>query len=121
MKLLGINAFHGASSAAILDDGNFVCGVEEERLNRTKHWAGFPEQAIRAVLSDRSTALGDIEHVAISRNPGAHFLQKALFALRNMQGLDSIKARLANIKKVQDLTDRPHTIATHLPAATHHA
>jgi len=106
MNILGINAFHGDSSAAAVRDGAFVCGVEEERLNRIKHWAGFPEKAIREVLRDSSTSLGDIEHVAISRDPSAHFLQKALFALKNRQGLDKIKARLSNIKKIHDLGDR---------------
>jgi carbamoyltransferase len=120
MRILGINGFHGDSSAALLHDGQFVCGVEEERLNRIKHWAGFPEQAIRAVLSDRATALGDVGHVAISRNPGAHFLQKALFALRNMQGLDSIRARLANIRKFQDLGDRLRTIDGAFHGEVHH-
>lgn len=106
MNILGINAFHGDSSAAAVRDGAFVCGIEEERLNRIKHWAGFPERAIREVLRDSATGLGDIEHVAISRDPSAHFLQKALFALRNRQGLDKIKSRLSNIRKIHDLGDR---------------
>ena len=104
--ILGVNAFHGDSSAALLRDGRFTCGVEEERLNRTKHWAGFPQRAIEAVLADSSIRLRDIRHVAISRNPSAHFMQKALFALRNLQGIDNIKSRLANIKKIADLRDR---------------
>jgi carbamoyltransferase len=106
MNILGINAFHGDSSAAALKNGQFTCGVEEERLNRTKHWAGFPELAIREVLRDSSIGLGEVQHVAISRDPSAHFFQKALFALRNRQGLDKIKSRLSNIKKISDLDDR---------------
>ena len=119
MKILGINAFHGDSSAAVLRDGAFVCGVEEERLNRIKHWAGFPESAIREVLSDSATSLADIAHVAISRDPSAHFLQKALFALRNRQGLDKIKARLSNIKKIADLGDRLRSIDGRYQAKIH--
>lgn len=83
-----------------------MCGVEEERLNRIKHWAGFPERAIGAVLGGSNLSLADIADVAISRDPSAHFLQKALFALRNRQGLDKIRSRLANIKKIADLDDR---------------
>ena len=90
MNILGINAFHGDSSAVTIRDGAFVCGVEEERLNRVKHWAGFPEKAIREVLRDSATVLSEVPHVAISRDPSAHFLQKALFALRNRQGLDQM-------------------------------
>ena len=106
MTILGINAFHGDSSAAVIRDGRFQCGVEEERLNRVKHWAGFPEAAIRSVLSDAAVALGDVPHVAISRDPAAHFFEKALFALRSRQGLDKIRSRLSNIRKVADLGER---------------
>ena len=120
MDLLGINAFHGDSSAALLNDGAFVCGVEEERLNRIKHWAGFPEMAIREVLRDSGTTLADVIHVGISRDPSAHFLQKALFAVRNLQGLDSIKARLTNIKKVHDLGDRLRNIDPGFQGKIHH-
>ena len=55
MILLGLNAFHGDSAAAALVDGTFACGIEEERLNRIKHWAGFPSLAIEAVLGDVGT------------------------------------------------------------------
>ena len=41
MIILGINAFHGDSSAALYVDGELVAAVEEERLRRIKHWAGF--------------------------------------------------------------------------------
>jgi len=40
--ILGINAFHGDSSAALVVDGKLIAAVEEERFNRVKHWAGFP-------------------------------------------------------------------------------
>ena len=32
MNILGINAFHGDASAALLTDGNLISAVEEERL-----------------------------------------------------------------------------------------
>src|SRR5260221_14353362 len=99
MKILGLNAFHGDSAAALLDDGNFVCGVEEERLNRIKHWAGFPAQAVPAVLADSESALSDVEHAAISRDPGAHLLNKVFFAFRRRPGLDAIRSRLANHRR----------------------
>ena len=120
MTLLGINAFHGDSSAAVLEGGAFRCGVEEERLNRIKHWAGFPERAIRAVIEDTGTALSEIEHVAISRNPSAHFVQKILFALRRMQSLDTVKSRLANIRKVSDLGERLRDIDSGFRGQIHH-
>jgi len=40
--ILGLNAFHGDSSAALVRDGKLVAAAEEERFRRIKHWAGFP-------------------------------------------------------------------------------
>ena len=50
--VLGINAYHGDASAALLVDGRLVAAVEEERFNRVKHWAGLPRQAIAACLTN---------------------------------------------------------------------
>ena len=38
--ILGINAYHGDSSAVLVVDGDLVAAVEEERFSRIKHWAG---------------------------------------------------------------------------------
>lgn len=71
MTILGLNAFHGDSSAVLLRDGELVCAAEEERFNRVKHWAGFPQGAVAACLSGESP-----EHVAVSRDPSAQFWRK---------------------------------------------
>ncbi len=46
MLILGINAFHGDSSACLIKDGELIATVEEERFRRIKHWAGFPRDSI---------------------------------------------------------------------------
>jgi carbamoyltransferase len=74
VNILGLNAFRGDASAALLVDGQLVAALEEERLNRINHWAGFPEQAIRTVLT--MGGVEQVEHVAISRDPRAHFWSK---------------------------------------------
>ena len=51
MIILGINAYHGDVSAALVRDGELVAAVEEERFRRVKHWAGFPHEAIRSCLA----------------------------------------------------------------------
>ena len=48
--ILGINAYHGDSSAALVRDGELVAACEEERYNRIKHWAGFPAESVRRCL-----------------------------------------------------------------------
>jgi carbamoyltransferase len=80
-----------------------VAGIEEERLNRVKHWAGFPRLAIGAVLADSGVTLADVDHLAISRDPSAHLLDKVLFTFRKRPGLDAIAARLKNYGKVSNL------------------
>src|ERR1043166_7140914 len=74
MHILGLNAFHGDASAALLSDGQLAAAVEEERFNRIKHWAGFPELAAKACLRDIDPA--SLAHVAISRDPKSHLWRK---------------------------------------------
>ncbi|MEO7651180.1 MAG: carbamoyltransferase N-terminal domain-containing protein, partial [Bryobacteraceae bacterium] len=79
MNILGLNAFHGDSSAAILSGGQLVFALEEERLNRMKHWAGLPVGSAEACLA--AVEPNSTRHVAISRDPNAHFWRKAIRAL----------------------------------------
>jgi carbamoyltransferase len=82
MVVLGINAYHGDASAAIVVDGQLVAAVEEERFNRIKHAAGFPANAIGACLKIAGLQAKDIEHVALARDPRARIFKKALYALK---------------------------------------
>jgi carbamoyltransferase len=103
MYILGINAYHGDSAACLVADGKLVAAVEEERLRRIKHWAGFPSRAIRFCLDYAGLKLSDIDHVAIGRNPSAHLHKKILFSLQHRPSFSAIKNRLANMGKVRDL------------------
>jgi carbamoyltransferase len=76
MNILGINAYHGNASAAIVCDGRLIAAVEEERFNRVKYAAGFPAAAIRYCLQEAGLTLRDIDHVAIPRNPYARLATK---------------------------------------------
>ena len=82
MNILGINAYHGNASAAIVCEGRLVAAVEEERFNRVKYAAGFPAQAIRYCLKEAGLELKDIDHVAVPRNPYARLGTKLFYALR---------------------------------------
>jgi carbamoyltransferase len=82
MNILGINAYHGNASAAIVCDGRLVAAVEEERFNRVKYAAGFPAQAIRYCLKGAGLELKDIDHVAVPRNPYARLGTKLFYAIR---------------------------------------
>jgi len=82
MNILGINAYHGNASAAIVCDGRLIAAVEEERFNRVKYAAGFPSQAIRYCLKTAGLTLNEIDHVAVPRNPYARLATKIFYALR---------------------------------------
>ena len=82
MNILGINAYHGNASAALVCDGRLVAAVEEERFNRVKYAAGFPAAAIRYCLDTAGVTLKEVDHIAIPRNPWARLGTKLLFAMR---------------------------------------
>src|SRR3974377_1913473 len=82
MNILGINAYHGNASAALLCDGKLVAAVEEERFNRVKYAAGFPVAAIRNCLPEAGITLAQIDHVAVPRNPYARLATKLFYAMR---------------------------------------
>lgn len=102
MYLLGLNAYHAGASACLLRDGELVAAAEEERFRRVKYWAGFPVEAIRFCLAEGGITPHDLDHVAISRDPGAHLHKKILHALRRRPNLGYLKDRLANMARVRD-------------------
>ena len=99
MNILGINAFCGDAAAALVKDGVLVAAVAEERLNRRRHWAGFPAGAIKAVLADSGVSIDEIDHIAVSRDPRSNLYRKTLFAL---QGSASrvVKQRLGQASRL---------------------
>ena len=100
MYILGINAFHGDSSACLLKDGKVLCATEEERFRRVKHWAGFPSEAIKFCLEDEGISIEQVDHITISRDPKANFFKKVLHSIRNSISISTIWDRLKNVKKV---------------------
>jgi carbamoyltransferase len=94
--ILGLNAYHGDSSAALLRDGVLVAAAEEERFRRIKHWAGFPSQAIAYCLNEASLSLADIDHVAINQDSRAHLLRKLGYLIGRRPNPRLIVARLRN-------------------------
>jgi carbamoyltransferase len=102
MNILGINAYHGNSSAAVICDGRLVAAVEEERFNRVKYAAGFPAAAIRYCLKEAGLKLTEIDHVAIPRNPYARLGTKLFYALRMpsfAQGRIKVLAKFTGVRE----------------------
>lgn len=104
MTILGINAYHADSSAAIFVDGKLVAAIEEERFRRVKHWAGFPSMAIEFCLREAGIGFEQVDHFAIGRDPKAKFINKLLYLAKNPGGsLSAISGRYKNSKKVLSL------------------
>jgi carbamoyltransferase len=105
MIILGINAYHGDVSAVLLRDGELVAAVEEERFRRIKHCAGFPVQSIRACLQLAGMTPMAVDHFAISRDPRANLVRKALFTLRQRPSPGLLWDRARNATRVQHIAD----------------
>ncbi len=119
MNVLGLNAYHGDVSAALVRDGALVAAVEEERFRRIKHVTGFPAKAIDACLQIGGLTARDIDLFAVSRQPRAHLWRKALFVLqhrpkrtlgdraRNMASIGRLPQTIAEATGLDEYVVRP--------------
>jgi carbamoyltransferase len=99
--ILGLNAYHADSSACIIKDTQLQFAIEEERLNRIKHWAGFPSQAIEFCLKEANITIDQVDHICIGRDPKAKVWNKAKYVIRSLAQKNSlIFERLKNRGKI---------------------
>jgi carbamoyltransferase len=94
--VLGINAYHGDSSACLLKEGTLIAAAEEERFRRIKHWAGFPSEAIRYCLVEAGIRLGDLDVVAINQDAGANLWKKVAYMAAQRPDLSLVLDRIRN-------------------------
>ena len=81
MYIIGLNIFHGDSSACLLKDGVLIAAAEEERFRRIKHWAGFPSESIKWCLSEAKIKLKDVQYIALNQDAKANLDKKIIFTL----------------------------------------
>jgi carbamoyltransferase len=112
MIVLGLNAFHGDSAAALVRDGVLVAAAEEERFRRLKHWAGFPTQSIAYCLREAGITLADVDHLAVNQNSRANWLRKLGYLVTRPPSLALLRDRLANRAKRAAL---PELLAKEFP------
>lgn len=99
MYILGINAYHGDSSACLIRDGSIVAAVEEERFRRIKHWAGFPSQAISYCLAEANIEPAEIDHIAINSDPNKNLLRRVAYVLTTLPRPRLLLNRLRNRRR----------------------
>lgn len=98
MYILGINAYHGDSSACLVRDGVLVAASEEERFRRIKHWAGFPSEAIKSCLRETRIDINDVDHIAVNSNPLSGVVKKIKFVLGQRPDIDLVFDRIKNAR-----------------------
>ena len=99
MIILGLNAFHGDSSAALVRDGKLIAAAEEERFLRIKHWAGFPAQSIAYCLREAGLRLADIDHIAVNQNSRANLLRKVAYLVTVAPNVALVLDRFRNRRR----------------------
>ena len=75
MKILGLNTGEINSSAALLNNGEIIFAVQEERLNRLKFTRKFPLNSIKYCLNKGKIKITDLDVISVGWNPSAHMLK----------------------------------------------
>jgi carbamoyltransferase len=103
MYIFGLNAYHGDSAAALLKDGKVISAIEEERIRRIKHWAGFPSESVKFCLREAGITINEVDYITVGRNPSAHLLKKTISSFKKILNPKFLKDRASNISKVLNL------------------
>src|SRR6266851_6535221 len=129
MLILGLNMFHADSSAAIVQDGKVVFAIAEERLNRHKHYGGFPSLSVKACLDAVGAKITDIDHVAVGQDSDANLAKKVQYVLskpskilnfirlrQRKEGMRDVRSLLANSLQIdpQLLRFQEHHLEHHI-------
>jgi carbamoyltransferase len=70
--ILGLNSFHGDSSAALVQDGRLLATAEEKRFRRSSIGRGIPSQSIAYCPHQTGLRLADVIYVAINQDGRSH-------------------------------------------------
>ena len=73
MYLLGISAFYHDSAACLIQDGDIIAAVQEERFTRIKHDSAFPTNAIKYCLKEAKIDPDKIENIVFYEKPFLKF------------------------------------------------
>lgn len=125
MNILGFNCFNHDASATLLIDNKVVFAVEEERLNRKKHYGGMPVESIKACLNYAGLQLADIDHVTFFWKPSISYAKIPVFlfkfwnrvpALLKEQRTFSIEENLGMLNYLGAMKHLPETLQSVFPA-----
>lgn len=120
--------FHDAA-AVLVEDGQVVAAIEEERLNRIKHTSKGPIAAIRFCLERHGARLGDLEYLLVYGNEAQwnhtirtmYYLAPHAEPVMDLRGLvhDLLRRGLGDDLEDRRLAFVPHHLAHAISAYAH--
>ncbi len=84
MIVLGLNAFGHDAAAVLLVDGDVVFASSQERFDRVRHSAAYPQEAAEAALAHAGLEPGDVDAIAFPWTRGMARWQKAWHVLKGL-------------------------------------
>lgn len=72
-SILGVSAFYHDSAACLVQNGQIVAAVQEERFTRKKHDAGFPHHAVEFCLRQGGVGIRDVDYLVFYDKPFVKF------------------------------------------------
>ena len=124
MNILGFNCYGHDSAATLVIDNKVVFAVEEERLNRKKHFGGVPVEAIKACLNFAKIKMSDIDHVAFFWKPSISYSKVPIFLFKYLHRIPSllreqrnfsVEENLGMLNYLKDMKNLPQTIQQLFP------
>ena len=87
---IGMNIYHPDTSIAAICNNEIIFAIEEERLNRIKHFSGFPEKSLN-LFKKKFFKPEDELFFYLNTNPKSSLVKKGIYLARNL-----------NFNKIQD-------------------
>jgi carbamoyltransferase len=72
-RIIGISAYYHDSAVALIEDGQVIAAVQEERFSRKKHDAGFPKKALQWMVDQYGLSSQNVDHFAFYDKPFLKF------------------------------------------------
>tara|TARA_B100000963_G_scaffold361754_1_gene399271 strand:+ start:2959 stop:4689 length:1731 start_codon:yes stop_codon:yes gene_type:complete len=117
---IGLNLYHPDTSLVALNEEKILLAIEEERLNRIKHFSGFPKLSLD-LLKKKFIKKNDELFFYLNTNPRSSFFRKSIHLIKNFnfEKVKDIKRNLNKINtknKLEEIFDRN----VHLKFVDHH-
>jgi len=67
--ILGISAYYHDSAVSLIQNGNIIAAVQEERFTRKKHDSTFPQHSIQYCLDEACIKLTELDYIVFYEKP----------------------------------------------------